>query len=479
MVCCDMPDIGVGDRQVLKIDKDELIWEELLDSLQNQTLIPILGPDLCKFETDGQLTSLDHYLASMIPLARLGLRDFDYEQLPANFGLNDMVVAFLQAGTNIDQLSIIYRKVSSIIKQLVREPSFTAPMPLRQLAAITDFQLYVSLTFDPFIDQALDQERPEGMGDWIAYSPHISPAEWNRRIRELNKPCVFRLFGDCRLPNCFAATDDDMIEYIHRLHDHESRPKDLFDDLAEKDLLIVGCGFADWIARFFIRILQRNESGLTERTRYRFIADDMIPKDPRRVVYLQRFHARHFICLDTDRFVDELYERWKQRRREHEPNVRPGMSEDTPTDYVFISYYHRNLEYAQALREALEDLRIPVWMDTLRLGGGAEYDQRIGDAIERATLFVPLLTSETVAAEGYYRKEWAMAIDKYKQTNENYPFIAPVSFEDVSYESPDIRLELRSLTWLRKNQNEDWGRIAREIQCCYRSRKRQTLLRTV
>lgn len=42
------------------------IWDWLLDSIDEQSVIPIVGPDLLDVEVDGKTTLLDHYVAGQL-----------------------------------------------------------------------------------------------------------------------------------------------------------------------------------------------------------------------------------------------------------------------------------------------------------------------------------------------------------------------------------------------------------------------------
>ena len=54
----------------------------------------------------------------------------------------------------------------------MRESSFPPPLPLRQLAEITDFNLYVTMTFDPLLEQAINQVRFGGAANTEAATTH-------------------------------------------------------------------------------------------------------------------------------------------------------------------------------------------------------------------------------------------------------------------------------------------------------------------
>ena len=45
------------------------------------------------------------------------------------------------------------------MRTILREATFAPPLALRQLAQITDFNLFVTTTFDGYLEQAINAER--------------------------------------------------------------------------------------------------------------------------------------------------------------------------------------------------------------------------------------------------------------------------------------------------------------------------------
>ena len=76
-------------------------------------------------------------------------------ELPPNYTLNDVVCWFLAARGRREEA---YVRLRSIIK----DANFEPPQTLRRLAAITDFDLFVSTTCDSLLESAINLERFAG-----------------------------------------------------------------------------------------------------------------------------------------------------------------------------------------------------------------------------------------------------------------------------------------------------------------------------
>ena len=66
---------------------------------------------------------------------------------------------------------------------------------------------------------------------------------------------------------------------------------------------------------------------------------------------------------------------------------------------VFVSYSHRDLDFAKKLVIWLEERGYKVWMDKKRILPGANYLDSIADGIGKADAFIPLLSPESVSSK--------------------------------------------------------------------------------
>ena len=82
------------------------------------------------------------------------------------------------------------------MRSILRDANFAPPLALRQLAQITDFDLFVTTTFDPLLEQAINDERFGGAQstEVIAYAPNRVADLPTERDR-LQRPVVYHLLG--------------------------------------------------------------------------------------------------------------------------------------------------------------------------------------------------------------------------------------------------------------------------------------------
>src|SRR5215210_4426988 len=100
---------------------------------------------------------------------------------------------------------------------------------------------------------------------------------------------------------------------------------------------------------------------------------------------------------------------------------------------VFLSYASQDVEAAERICEALRTAGIEVWFDQSELRGGDAWDQKIRKQIKECALFVPMISANTNArAEGYFRLEWKLAVDRSHLMARDHPFLVPVVIDDTA-----------------------------------------------
>jgi tetratricopeptide (TPR) repeat protein len=77
---------------------------------------------------------------------------------------------------------------------------------------------------------------------------------------------------------------------------------------------------------------------------------------------------------------------------------------------IFISHASADDDFVAELRQELEDLQIPVWVDSRNLRGGSQLAPEIEQAIEEARHFVVVLSPDTVNSS-WVRREIKKALD--------------------------------------------------------------------
>jgi TolB-like protein len=91
-----------------------------------------------------------------------------------------------------------------------------------------------------------------------------------------------------------------------------------------------------------------------------------------------------------------------------------------------------------------------VWLDKSELRGGDAWDRHIRDQIQQCRLFLPLISSHSEARdEGYFRREWRLAVERAGDMDERKAFIMPVVIDDTSERRAHVPDKFRDLQWTR------------------------------
>ena len=437
---------------------DEDAWDDLLNFIEERRVVPIIGPELLQVDTDAGPRQLYDWVAEKLA-AKLGV---DTSQLPRPYTLNDVVCWFLASRGRREEA---YTRLRS----LFRDANFAPPPALRQLAQITDFDLFVTTTFDPLLEQAINLERFGGAQstDVIAYAPN-RVVDLPCEREKLTRPVIYHLLGRLSASPTYVISDEDMLEFICALQSEHLTPEKLFHELEHNHLLFIGSSFTNWLARLFLRIAKRHRLS-DPRDVGEVLADSHSGADARLMHFLQQVSVRTRIYSGAGKFVDELHRRWTAR---HKPaDVIPlaqrflPPERDMPDNAVFISYAREDLAAVQRLRAGLEAAGIRTWFDLDRLEGGDDYDRKIQRYIARCSYFVPVVSATTERRlEGYFRREWSYAIDRARNIAEGALFIVPVVIDDTDPIRAHVPDRFKALHVTRLAGGEVTPDFARHLQ---------------
>ena len=430
---------------------DDDAWDDLLNFIEEKRVIPIVGPELLKVETPAGPRLLYDHMAEKLA-AKLNV---DTSELPDPYSLNDVVCWFLSARGRREDT---YTRMRSIL----REIDFAPPAALRKLAQITDFDLFVTTTFDQYLEQAINAERFQGAAgtDVVAYAPN-RVADLPSEREQLQRPVVYHLLGRCSASPTYVISDEDTLEFVCALQSEHLTPEKLFHELEHNHLLIIGSNFSNWLARLFLRMAKRRRLS-DPRDVGEVLADDHSDRDVRLMAFLQQVSVRTRVYSGAEQFVNDLHSRWLARRREvQKPASATGPQRflpperEMPDNAVFISYAREDLPAVQRLKAGLDAAGIRTWFDLDRLEGGDDYDRKIQRNISRCSFFIPVVSATTERRlEGYFRREWSYAIDRARNMAEGAIFILPVCIDDTDQGLAQVPDRFRNLHFTRLPQGE-------------------------
>jgi TolB-like protein/Flp pilus assembly protein TadD len=117
---------------------------------------------------------------------------------------------------------------------------------------------------------------------------------------------------------------------------------------------------------------------------------------------------------------------------------------------VFLSYASQDTEAARKICDALRAAGIEVFLDQSELRGGDAWDQKIRRQIKNCALFIPVISRHThERAEGYFRLEWKLAIDRSHLIVANRAFLVPVVIDDTRDDDENVPDRFHEVQWTR------------------------------
>ena len=227
-----------------------------------------------------------------------------------------MCAPVAQRGRRVQDL---YRPINDLLKTLVETPAESSLQPLRDLASMSGFKLFVTTTPDDLLARAIDAERHGGIAktEHIVFAPKLASGTLSDLPETLSSgyTAVCYLFGKASpSPFVFAIHDEDTLEFIHNLQINAAEGmKRLFSELRQQNLLLIGCNFADWLSRFFIR-LANTQRLADNRSKREFLIEQSSDSSGSLTLFLERFSPDTWVFPGGAReFVAELARRWQER----------------------------------------------------------------------------------------------------------------------------------------------------------------------
>jgi len=126
------------------------------------------------------------------------------------------------------------------------------------------------------------------------------------------------------------------------------------------------------------------------------------------------------------------------------------LATDSARPSVFLSYASEDREAARLLREALPGFGLEAWYDESELGGGEAWDQKIRRQIRECDFFMPLVSAQTEARhEGYFRREWRLAVERTLDMADDHLFILPIVIDDTNQAGARVPEKFLTVQWLK------------------------------
>lgn len=416
---------------------NERSWSRLLTDIHTGNVIPVIGP---------QILHNDQGIYFYAAVARELLHSYqDLEISPSALVVGNEISSAISLIRNADKNikeNQLYGDVTDAIEKVTKGDFSISPPAIRHLAEIADFRLIVYLCPDTLLKTAL--LRRIAVRE-IVHAPSLPDDQlvdlakgWQGMVGEVN---LCYLFGNATLGH-FATHDEDILEFAYNLIEGGTgRPKDFLDAMRPRKLLLIGCGFTDWLARFFLRLI--NSERLRKKEVLEWYVEDL-SQQKELTLFLNTYSKETVVVDDVSpmEFVAELHRRWQEKyalgselivNRDDLP-----FAHLPPRPVFFISYSRQtDAATAASLYAQLRELGAAeneIWFDRKVIEPGDDFKHLILEGIKGCRFFIPIISAAAdQRSQGFFRREWDYAADLLAEHAPNEKFILPLII-DAEYQ---------------------------------------------
>ena len=398
-------DLFGKENGISSIDKDEPLWDKLIQQIIDGNVIPVIGADLLTDQTENPHKVIIDFLAN----------GFHVDSKPNSF--SELVYDSKYREKN--KKDSVYYQVNTILQKV----EFKASLRLQRLLSIRQFPFVITTSFVPVVEQTM---RTIWKDELRVMRFNNNPKENHdlKNSTDLRKPTVYYMFGKVgEGAHKYVLTDTDMLDYVSSWlsNDNKARPKVLCNELKEKYLLMLGNNYSNWLFRFIWYSMRKPDLG------HGMLAYDTL--DDSLLNFLER--AETFTKQNTSDVIDQVITRLEKKLIENEETKFNKPEENMD---VFISYSRSDSEIAEKLYETLSAHGKRVWYDKKNLTEGDNFMDEIRKAIRTTKYFVPILSDNITKEKGeshVYRNEWDTAIEVAISMGRTY--IIPLAFKGFDF----------------------------------------------
>lgn len=410
-------------------------WEELLRRIKRGSVIPVTGQCLYRVL---DMKRNEHRLYDF--LAEQLAKEIKFE-LPkdSNHKFAKACLEFLEKKGNN------YLDLSDFIAEILKGTILIPKSPLWKLARVKPFNTFITTAYDNFLSDTLIGVRGIDNLESLYYTKNEKnlgdlSTELFNELKKGQKTLIYHFFGHMAVNNEPAYTDSDILETIFEFQKDLVRRQDnkISSKLKNDDLLFMGCGYDDWLFRFFIRTMANEPfKFISDSQKRKFVGDSIHKnfKDPHLDLpkFLKKHRSEVFFCGGED-FVDLLVQKLEKNQPDSiiSPDDFPGT--------VFISFHGSDRAIAAKMAYNLRKEGIAAWLDERAFQPGDDIDETILKAIDRCPVFVPLCSKNSMRLTdkdgnpNYHYKEWIAAWSRKDKIK-----IMPVQIDDSGWMYEDFK----------------------------------------
>lgn len=383
-------------------------WTNLISALRHGQCILMLGPELPARACSADPTAAPDESTTLVEALRCELAsELEGEnQRPCG----NTLAAVAQQYEDFKEFGPSNLRTTA---EKFYKPGRYGPSSVHEKLASLPFPLIVTTCQDDLLTQALNQkktpltQRYNLRGEKGENPEFLIPGS-------PSSPLVYHLFGIASEPKSLVLSENDILDFlISVVSEDPPIPNSLRSALKRKEqsFLFLGFGIRHWDLRILLKILLRTwERDSSQSTT---IAAEPLRGLPQSdcdemILFYQRGTRVELEDTDIGEFLTEV-----SRRLEAEGGYAGQIAPLGTRPRVFISYAHEDADLATRLFNALQKEYFDPWLDSKRLEGGEDWDQRIKRDLEASDFTVVLYTAAFCRkTDSYVNKEVALAANR-------------------------------------------------------------------
>ena len=386
-------------------------WDELLELISDGQITPIIGNELYKFKEQDKLIPIDNYLSMQL------FAKYDITDQPASSLYK--TVGYLKNEKKIEKMDI-----DQVLRSIAKKINFDFPL-LAEFLTIRKLSYYINTTiYDTVFVESVSKVRKQKA---TSTNFLIKGKNENCDLEDLENPFLFNVFGSLLNTVDPPTSEEEMLEYTVSFLEKIKDIPSIDNVLQNKNLLFIGCTYPDWQVRFILRLLSTQSFGDWGKERKMIIVNDKTEMRDTQYNFLKNYRVITYQG-NTDDFVKELATRWNKKN--------PFQKN------IFLSYTADDKPAVENLKNGLDGIEnVTCFYDKDRINAGDSFDKEIADNIEKADLFISLISANSLThTRGYIQKEWNWAeqesIRRKQDGNEKY--LLPIIIDDTKTTDPTI-----------------------------------------
>lgn len=458
------------------------IIEDTINKIEVGQIVPVIGDDVFYIKDDeGRESKIHDYIVTrLIQRSGIEIDDIDIFYKKARKGFKGMTYLkriFRENSLNLkNEIMKLYREEDIIQRAYLSDDVYT-------LLTTRKFPLIITTSHSNILEEKLKESGIEYRSAFYmkekkktGVPQDIGDTDITDEYNRLAEPTIYHILGgsisaayDC------ALTENEFLQYLHHLHDTNSRPERLLEYINDQRyILALGCDIPDWTLRFllysFITDISRNEQVAFNGGVIDTKSDENLEEFLLNIDY-------YYEDVNQKRFIAEIISRLPEKSKR--PNVFISVMTNDVNNPIYKNIITN--EIVNVLKRKYD-----VWVGYERLKGksGEPYWKEIRDGLEKCDYFMPIITDRLLKQfrgnisidpqpdkEQGIITEWKYALKNWKETHDfKDDFVKPIKvgieLDDIKEtfladNAAEIILQLRQLVFGR--ETEDGQRTGLQI----------------